>query len=182
MNLWIGIDPGLTGAVAAIDDYGNLVALQDTPVITVRKGKGRRSEYSEPGMTTLLEGILNSGEKAHARVLIENVHSMPKQGVASSFSFGVGFGIWRGIIAALRLPCERVEPTVWKRALHLSRDKGKAVQRALRLYPRADLGHTYHGRTIYHDGRAEALLLAHYARFGVAENTPKSKSAVKSRR
>jgi len=116
-------------------------------------------------------------------VVIENVHSMPKQGVASSFQFGVGFGIWRGIIAALQLPCERVEPVVWKRALHLGPDKGKAVQRALRLYPRADLGHTYRGRTIYHDGLAEALLLAHYAfvTYGGTPKPLKSKSPVKSR-
>src|SRR5215831_15762291 len=128
MSLWIGIDPGLSGAVAAINEHGGLVALQETPVTTLPKGKSKRHEYSEPGMTTLLRGIMDSSpDDRRMLVVIENVHSMPKQGVASSFQFGVGFGIWRGIIAALQLPCERVEPVVWKRALHLGPDKGKAV-------------------------------------------------------
>ena len=176
--LYIGVDPGLNGAVAAIDQEGRVIALADTPTIKVRKGKGQRSEYVEPSMAMLLEGITQSYASTcckdcakldpaivarHTLVTIENVHAMPKQGVASSFSFGVGYGIWRGIIAALRLPCERVEPTTWKRLLGLPKAKGAAVSKACRLFPRAEIGHPYRGRMIYSDGRAEALLIAWYA-------------------
>lgn len=38
----IGIDPGLAGAVAILDPYGALVALQDTPTLTLAsKVEGR---------------------------------------------------------------------------------------------------------------------------------------------
>jgi len=164
MSLLIGIDPGLKGAVAAINEHGEVVALQETPVVCVKKGKKTRHEYSEPGMAALLRSIMNSSpDDRRMFVVIEDVHSMPKQGVASSFHFGVGYGIWRGIIAALRLPCARVGPRVWKAAFKLSNDKGQAIKKALRLYPQAELSRVYHGKTLYHDGRAEALLLAHYA-------------------
>ena len=183
--IFIGIDPGLTGAIAALDGAGRVIALQDTPTIQQKVGKHVRNTYAEPGMAALLEGIVISGTKAasglqqaccfdcgaikrdaistQALVTIENVHAMPKQGVASSFSFGVGYGVWRGIIAAYGLRCNRVEPTVWKKALGLPKAKGAAVAKALKLYPRAELGHSYRGRTIYSEGRAEALLIAHYA-------------------
>jgi len=189
-RLYIGIDPGVTGAVAAIDQKGQVISLQDTPTITVKRGKVLRREYAEPAMAALLEGILQSAGAAYCPcgnpsrhlmqnvlVALENVHSMPKQGVASSFSFGVGFGVWRGIIATLGLPHERVEPGVWKRALKLTANKGTAVAKALRLFPRAELGHAFQGRMIYSDGRAEALLLAYYALQQANSKTPlKSKA------
>jgi crossover junction endodeoxyribonuclease RuvC len=175
--IYIGIDPGVTGAVAALDGAGRIISLQDTPTILEKSGKHTHRVYAEPGMASLLEGILRSDSmtckgcgsvyRTHLAnqvfVMIENVHSMPKQGVASSFSFGVGYGVWRGIIAALGLPCMRVEPKVWKKAMGISSAKGKAVSKALKLFPRAELGHAFRGRMIYSDGRAEALLLAQYA-------------------
>jgi crossover junction endodeoxyribonuclease RuvC len=162
--LVIGIDSGLEGAVAAIDDLSRVVSLQDTPIVNVTKNGRRRREYAEPAMAALIEGILKSAGSSKIWVALENVHSMPKQGVASSFNFGVGFGVWRGILAALRTPYERIEPTVWKRAFGLKSGKGAAVARALRMFPKAEIGHKYGGRTIYSDGRAEALLIAEYAR------------------
>jgi len=166
-RIYIGIDPGLTGAVATIDSQGRVISLQDTPTIKVQRGGRARNEYSEPGMAQLLRGIVNSmldrGHGYQALVAIENVHSMPKQGVASSFHFGVGYGIWRGIIAALGLSCQRVEPAVWKKAMGVAAVKNSAVAKALLLYPNADICYQYRGRTIYQDGRAEALLLARYA-------------------
>jgi hypothetical protein len=76
----------------------------------------------------------------------------------------MGFGIWRGILAAMRLRYERINPEVWKRGLKLTGDKGAAVARALQLFPKAEIGHRYGGRMVYSDGRAEALLIAEYAR------------------
>jgi crossover junction endodeoxyribonuclease RuvC len=190
--IYIGIDPGVSGAVAALDGAGRVISLQDTPTLEEKVGKHIRNTYAEPGMAALVEGIVRSSVEvichscgaiereltsAHVLVAIENVHSMPKQGVASSFSFGVGYGVWRGIIAMLGLPSMRVEPVVWKKALGLPKAKGASVAKALKLFPRAELGHLYRGRMIYSDGRAEALLLAHYAA-SLAVLKRKGKSAV----
>lgn len=156
---FIGIDPGVTGAVAVIDENGGLVSLQDTPTIVVKKpGGGKRTAYVESQMAALLLNGSTVGD--HTLVTIENVHSMPKQGVSSSFNFGMGFGIWLGVCAAMRLPLERVEPTVWKKAMHLpaGSDKNTSVLLASRLFPSASLDRKKD------DGRGDALLIAEFAR------------------
>ncbi len=172
--IFISIDPGLSGAVAAITEDGQIVSLQDTPTLAVRKGKGTKNTYVESAMASILSGLKDAadglptgvpGRRGGGRatgilVTIENVHSMPHQGVSSSFSFGCGFGLWLGICAALRLPIQRVEPAVWKRTMGLAAgaDKNASVVLASRLFPTASLE-----RKKDH-GRAEALLLAEWAR------------------
>ncbi len=49
--------------------------------------------------------------------MIEKVHSMPKQGIASTFKFGVGYGGLRMALTAVRIPFEEVSPQAWQKAL-----------------------------------------------------------------
>ncbi len=148
----IGIDPGLSGAVAVLADDGVLVSVHDTPVLTLRTSRGTKQEYDLAGMAALLRPYTGPG----AQVLIEESQAMPGQGTRSMFTIGVGFGAWLGILAALQLPYTRVRPQVWKRALGLGPDKEQCRLRAMQLFPGADL------RRKKDHGRAEALLLAWY--------------------
>ena len=138
-QLFCGIDPGLSGAVAIIDADGNLVQLQDTPTLTVKKGsKGHKRVYVESAMATILENI----RVLNIRLVgIESVHAMPKQGVVSMFSMGMGFGLWLGILAALRLPYEKIEPAKWKRDIGIASgsDKSASIAKASQLFPTASL-------------------------------------------
>jgi crossover junction endodeoxyribonuclease RuvC len=156
MKIYIGIDPGLSGAIAVIDEHGKVVSLNDTPTLAVKKGKGTKHVYVESAMATLLEG----GLRHDSIVILENVHAFPGQGVTSMFSLGVGVGIWRGIIAALKLPVEFVEPAVWKRAMGIptGSDKSVSIVHAAQLFPGADL------KRKKDHGRADALLIAEYSR------------------
>jgi Holliday junction resolvasome RuvABC endonuclease subunit len=157
--IFVGIDPGLTGAVAAIDQRGQIRSISDTPTIAVRKNGKSRFVYLESNMAHCLRGI-HALRCDPLLVCIENVHSMPKQGVASSFSFGMGFGIWLGIAAALELPIERLEPKVWKAAMGIApgSDKSTSIVRAKQLFPTADI------HLAKHHGRADALLIAEWLR------------------
>lgn len=94
-------------------------------------------------------------DKRIERVVTENVHSMPKQGVASSFKFGMGVGIIHGVTGALRLPLTLVSPTVWKSVHKIGADKEKARQLAIRSWP--DLAHMLERKKDV--DRAEALLI-----------------------
>jgi hypothetical protein len=49
--------------------------------------------------------------------VIEKVHSMPSQGVSSSFTFGKNYGFLRGCLTAAGIPFEEVTPQVWMKAL-----------------------------------------------------------------
>ena len=82
---------------------------------------------------------------------------MPGQGIASSFQFGVGFGSILGVLQALHIRIELVTPSSWKRSYGLSKDKHASLHKARLLFPTAEL------HLAKHDGRAEALLIAHHA-------------------
>jgi crossover junction endodeoxyribonuclease RuvC len=150
MTCIVGIDPGLTGAIAVLGPGGELELLADLPIIR----DGRLAWVDAQGMTSIL---IDSLHGRPARAVIERVSSMPKQGVASAFTFGVGVGSLLALVQARYLPIELVTAAVWKRALGLSSDKRASLNKARLLYPTADL------TLAKHDGRAEALLLAHWA-------------------
>lgn len=92
------------------------------------------------------------------RVVVENVHSMPKQGVSSTFKFGMGVGIIHGVCGALRLPVALVAPTQWKSFHNLGRDKEAARALALQHWPTM---HQYLERK-KDANRAEALLIGEW--------------------
>lgn len=156
----IGIDPGLSGAVAVLQDGDTYIGphrkyVIDTPVLNV---EGKR-KYNANEMAHILCPFT---QESDVLVVLESVHSMPKQGVASSFNFGEGLGLWKGIIAAYGLPLELPSPQRWKKALLADQGKEKDASRfkAIQLFP--DLAGQLSRKK--DDGRAEALLLAEYGR------------------
>lgn len=148
--LTLGVDPGLSGALALLDEDGQPELVADLPVI--RDG---RLSWIDGGslQSTLLDALRGRA----CRAAVERVSAMPRQGIASAFSFGVGFGAVLATLQTLRLSIEFVTPAVWKLALGLGKDKRASLDKARLLFPTADLS------LAKHDGRAEALLLAWYA-------------------
>lgn len=88
--------------------------------------------------------------------LIEKVHSMPKQGVSSSFKFGDSRGLLRGLVIGAGIPWEWVSPQAWQKALDCRSggDKRVTKARAQALFPGLKLTHA----------TSDALLIAEYAR------------------
>ncbi len=146
-NLILGIDPGLTGAIAAIAPHGN-IDFHDTPILSV----GKKNTYNPAAMAAILRQYQNS----HTSLLvgIEKVHSMPGQGVASTFCFGEGYGVWLGILAALNISHELITPQAWKKSMMDGQAKDKDASRlvALRLFP--EVGEQL--KLKRHHGRADA--------------------------
>jgi hypothetical protein len=167
-DVTIGIDPGLDGAIAIIDgrtdvrpselfkETGRAIVIHDVPAFAAKTGRS----YDIQAML----GILRPYDGEGARVFLEKVHSMPDQGVASSFTFGVGFGIWQGILAALGMQHTLVTPQRWKKVcladVAKNNDAAEAAH-AARLYPAASA--LIRGpRGGLKTGRVDALLIAHY--------------------
>jgi hypothetical protein len=149
-----GIDPGLSGAVAVLAPDGTLEGLHDTLILTLSTSRGTHQAYHMPGLVALLIPYVSP----QAHIFLEESQAMPGQETRSTFTVGLGFGIWLGVLAALALPYTRVRPAIWKRALGLGKDKEQARLRAMQLFPQADL------RRKRDHGRAEALLLAWWGR------------------
>jgi hypothetical protein len=142
----VGVDPGLSGAIALVESDGTLVDAYDMPIVG-----GQVSAH-------LLAGLepWNHPDQPFGTVVIEDVHAMPKQGVTSSFNFGRSKGVVEGVFAGAGRPIEYVAPATWKRALHLSKDKGASRRRAIELWP----DHSDKFKRVKDDGRAEAALIA----------------------
>jgi hypothetical protein len=145
MTTVLAIDPGsVSAAYAVLSDDGAAFAVGDVPVAN--------RMVDAAGFV----GILEEWPLIDAAI-IEDVHSMPKQGVASTFRFGMGCGLLRGAIIAMGLPLHLVAPTKWKRFFSLDSDAEKSRALAIRYWP----GCRELSRKKDH-GRAEALLLARY--------------------
>lgn len=155
--LIIGIDPGITGAIAAIDHRGSR-GLIDMPTME-RSGTGSvRNQVSGPGLAEVLKVLTRDRDKNEIMVFIERVNAMPKQGVATMFSIGHSCGMIEGVVCGLGLAHQLVTPQEWKKAMKLAKgsDKNAARSMAQRLYPGAEL------HLVKHHNRAEAILIARY--------------------
>lgn len=145
----IGIDPGLKGGVAILDE----------------------GELSDAWPLPVIAGIVDA-QTLHRRlaglhgaiVTLEHAQAMPKQGVSSTFSYGVGFGLVRAALLIAGLRCELVRPTEWKRVVlsGTAKDKDAAVAWCRRAFPHTDL--ILPGCRKPHDGIADAICLAEYGR------------------
>ncbi len=148
----IGIDPGITGAIAFI---GNNYCVYDLPIMA--KGKGRTKVTNQINPSALSEliraEILGEGD---VQVYLERVSSMPGQGSASIFSLGDSYGCIRGVVATMGLRLNVVTPNSWKKHFKLGKDKEVVRAKAIELFANAPLE-----RKKDHD-RAEALLIAQY--------------------
>jgi len=184
MNLYIGIDPGLDGALAVLDESGAVVSVVDMPTISlVKKGKksksGKPLHKRQPMHVVMAEIVKDAKERGNVVVAgMELVSSMPKQGVTSMFSMGRGVGSWEGIVAALDLPIDYITPQSWKKSFGLlGTDKNASILKAQQSIK----GAAGYLTLVKHDGRAEAILIAEYTRrkalgiLPVATPTPKVK-------
>ena len=127
----IGVDPGLTGAIAILD--GNkVINLFEMPVMAEGK-KNKRQLNSAQLVSIIKENIKNKEETA---VIVEQVNAMPGQGVTSMFNFGQTFGAIKGVCAALELPIFFVRPSKWKKHFELiNSSKDSSRTKVIEMYP-----------------------------------------------
>lgn len=156
----LGIDPGLTGALAVVHSERGLLDTVDLPVCENGTAGGSMRRWLDcAGLGVLLIDLsarhqfaLESVEAAMERPI--PMPSLPAQTIATQFDT---VGALRGILAARAIPLTMVEPVRWKRAYGLRGGKdAKHESRmcCLRLYPRAPVGR------VKDHNRAEAILIA----------------------
>ena len=127
----IGIDPGLNGAIAVLQD-NKVKEIFDVPVMP--EGKKNKRQLNSAQLVKLLKDIIHDNEEIV--VVVENVSAMPGQGVTSMFNFGQTFGAIKGICAALGLPIFFVRPAKWKKHFDLiNSSKDSSRTKAIEMYP-----------------------------------------------
>jgi crossover junction endodeoxyribonuclease RuvC len=147
----IGIDPGVSGALALVACDGGLLEVLDMPVLA--DGPAGRRNVNAPLLAELLA-------RWHAReVICEFVSARPKEGAVGAFSFGRSRGLIEGACAALSLPIRFLTPPAWKRIVGLAPGKAGAKDaarsEAIRRWP--DKAGLF--ARVRDDGRAESALI-----------------------
>jgi len=163
-----GCDPGAGGGIAYIRD-GTVVSAIPMPL-------NDDNQIDLPGLSMWFTACVETAS-AHTVVYIENVHSMPGQGVASSFQFGRNLGKLEGVVGAKGLRTKYVTPQGWKKKTLIAdnvymgmdlEDKAKrkvvqkkaAVAWAQQKFPEVNL--IPERCRVPSDGMAEALCIAYY--------------------
>ena len=128
----IGIDPGLNGAIAILED-NKVLDILDMPVMS--EGKKNKRQLNSAQLVKYIKDNLDEKSKEIV-VVVEQVNAMPGQGVTSMFNFGQTFGAIKGICAALGLPIFFVRPAKWKKYFGLiNSSKDASRTKAIEMYP-----------------------------------------------
>lgn len=170
----VGVDPGVSGAIVQL---GEGESYSFWPMPTERDNKSGRDRYSITRIRNLFEAIDDQADRDDERlvVFVERAAPFPHGemgGALANFHRGVSFGLFAGILAALRIEHELVAPQTWQREmLRDVEDKGDTKARALaavtKLMPRLDVSKLRSSPrgTKAHSGLVDALLLALFGRW-----------------
>ncbi len=156
-RVYMGVDPGLSGAIALLT--GDQMTVFDIPTHTITVNGARKRH---PDLYALARWFDVHGPGV-TRAVIEAPHALPGQGVTSMFNFGFVCGVLQGLVASQLIPMVLFRPSEWKRALRVSggpEGKDQARQKASQCFPAQ--AHLFARKM--DDGRAEAALLAWYGR------------------
>tara|TARA_E500000178_G_C16908867_1_gene701616 strand:+ start:462 stop:959 length:498 start_codon:yes stop_codon:yes gene_type:complete len=127
----IGIDPGLSGAIAILED-NKVLNIFDMPVMA--EGKKNKRQLNSAQLVNIIRD--NTASIDEVAVVVEQVNAMPGQGVTSMFNFGQTFGAIKGVCAALNLPIFFVRPSKWKKHFELiNSSKDSSRTKAIEMYP-----------------------------------------------
>jgi crossover junction endodeoxyribonuclease RuvC len=136
-DLFLGLDPGKSGGLALVSgDFAQAWKLDQT-----------EADVAD---------ILRTHKDAIRFGFIEAVHSMPGQGVSSTFKFGASYGFLRGLLVALKIPFTEVRPQAWQKTIGAltKGDKNVTKAKAQQLWPELKITHAI----------ADALLIAECCR------------------
>ena len=146
--IYIGIDPGLSGGIAAVDSTG-------AHVVSMRMPATDRDVFD--ALWAL---------RVEARAVLEFVRSSPQMGVRSVFTFACGYGGLRMALIACGVQFDEVTPQKWQQEMecrfggkgfgerNATAAKNATKARAQQLFPAVKCTHSI----------SDALLIAEFAR------------------
>ena len=150
----IGIDPGLTGAIAIMQN-NKVLDIIEMPVMS--EGKKNKRQLNSAQLVSIIKKNIESNEEV--AVVVEQVNAMPGQGVTSMFNFGQTFGAIKGVCAALGLPIFFVRPSKWKKYFELiNASKDSSRTKAIEMYPSLS-NHLAKKKDV---NKSDAILIARY--------------------
>ena len=141
-KIFIGLDPGSSsGAWGAINESGQYIDCGEIP--------------TDNGRVAAVDLYLRINYEKEIHIAVEDVHTMPGQGIASSGKFMRAAGAIEAVAAIIADSVTLVRPQVWKKYHGLiGMEKKASLDLARYMWPDAPL------KLAKHHGRADALLMA----------------------
>lgn len=162
----LGIDPGLTGAVAVLQlspqlkviDVIDIVANFDKKEV-MKKGKKTTKKVVTLNREKTAKSLIAMVKKYRPVVgYIEKVHAFPEQGVSSTFKFGHTTGFIEGVLIGAGISLIGVSPALWRpMGIGVGEDKDAAIGKALTTFYGSDRFLTKKS----HHNRAEAMFIGY---------------------
>ena len=150
----VGIDPGLSGAIAFFDRDAGTLQVFDMPTVEITRNGKKKNEVAAQALALMFRPFVD----CQMSIYLERVNAMKGQGVTSVFSFGRSTGIVEGVVSWLSSPLTLVAPQLWQKAVGLRDGKDGSRLRAMELFPAyAELF-----RLKKAHGRSDAALIAWY--------------------
>ena len=139
---YVGVDPGLTGAIACVNEKGDLLWVKDMPLDS--------SRYYD--VISIFDALQDS-DKAISAIALENTKRWSK--------LAQGYGVLYALATlAMNTPPMLVTPIAWQRHHGIKKaDKRTSLKRVRNRWPK-----TTEFKLYKHHDRAEAALLALYIR------------------
>ena len=142
-KIYIGIDPGKSGAIASIDNLD--MRAWNCPDDAI-------------DMNSLILLIIGWHAADALHVLMEKVWARPNNASRAAFNYGVNYGQWFGVLAGFEIEPELILPAHWmkfydmKKGMEYQERKKWLKATAQELYPNIKV-------TLIN---ADAILIAHY--------------------
>lgn len=160
MNACIGIDPGKEGGIVALVlDNGGIRCVYQA--LTHHVAPNLEPDLMREALFRARGAIIDCNPSSGVDVaVLERVGAMPKQGLSSTFNFGHGRGVWRGLLAGHGWHVLEPRPADWARSLLKNipgEGKEKAIMRASQV---AGVQLIPAGCRVPQDGIADACCLA----------------------
>jgi len=162
LRVYVGCDPGMTGGLAVVSQEGALLS-----VIPIPRMHGSTGPQDYQAIKEWFASIKKMGKVEAA---LERISVRPGEGVKSTLTAGTNWGFLKGMLVAIGARYVEPTPQAWKKVLGLPKRSGKerkkgkedAVVLATQLFPGINL--TPGRKRIPHDGMADSVLIAEYAR------------------
>jgi len=165
-KLFFGIDVGISGAITAVDEYGELVAYRSLP----HRKNGKRSELDGEalGLWITSEVLMPTSTKPHECVVVVEESPPFNQGVVSAYTSGYNNGrLHERLLMVFHKRPTRISARKWQSVVYDFKLKREDDKKAISI----EQAKARHGDMLgvfnvkrYADGIADALHIAEYCR------------------
>ena len=164
--IYIGIDNGLSGGLAAVSDHGTVAEYFPRYCVMPTRGKSKGNELDASEVKRWIEEIQSRYGMFGVTVILETPGKFSK-GVQAISSMWDSYGALRAVCEVMGLRHHRITPQQWQKVMLPACAKGDtkpaALQKVRQLWPEETWLATPRS-TKPHEGLIDAALIAEYGR------------------